>query len=384
MSVEHVNKAFQRIAERAHTAPTTVQLSVEIPGSTLWLTSNLPGLEVELNKRLHPFVRITAAPPAAFDTRMFVLSSPERVSDALSGVVGSPTIIQSHRRIERYNRSGRSFHARGATLTINDQSETAVLSDPGTNSIYVLGPDERSVAPDARRLIRDLYIASSKIVGYASLHGAATAVNEKGLLICGPSSAGKSSLLLDLIKIGRQGYVSNDRVFVIYREGRFIARGAPEHVLTRMGTLGRVPEFRSLLPTKYAGLSLDALFKLPDNEKLSIQYQDLCRFFGCPIIPETPLCYTAFPVYNEPRDKPHVIRLSPEQALQKFTEADEQKLEHRTQPWHGYLRLDLEKLANTRQTIMRNLSHQLPAFLVYRGPDNLATAKELIEALAHC
>jgi hypothetical protein len=186
------------------------------------------------------------------------------------------------------------------------------------------------------------------------------------------------------MKIGRQGYVSNDRVFVIYREGRFIARGAPEHVLTRMGTLGRVPEFRSLLPTKYAGLSLDALFKLPDNEKLSIQYQDLCRFFGCPIIPETPLCYTAFPVYNEPRDKPHVIRLSPEQALQKFTEADEQKLEHRTQPWHGYLRLDLEKLANTRQTIMRNLSHQLPAFLVYRGPDNLATAEELIEALAHC
>ena len=68
----------------------------------------------------------------------------------------------------------------------------------------------------------------------ATVHASAVLTGDIGILIRGPSAAGKSRLAFDLILAGRAGVISptqlvgDDRLLLAAERGRLIARPAPE------------------------------------------------------------------------------------------------------------------------------------------------------------
>jgi len=81
-------------------------------------------------------------------------------------------------------------------------------------------------------------------IGGIALHAASCTLNGSGIIICGKSGAGKTSLLFDLINKKKALFHSNDRV-IVYEENSLLACGIPIPVnvpLKAMKTFSRWSE----------------------------------------------------------------------------------------------------------------------------------------------
>jgi HPr kinase/phosphorylase len=111
----------------------------------------------------------------------------------------------------------------------------------------------------------------------ASVHATAVAIEDRAVLIRGPSGSGKSRLAFELLLAGRAGQIrpsvliGDDRVYLRPRNGQLIVRPAPELAgLIEMRGLGirRFPYAQEALVGMVVDLSADDAERLPAPQTL--------------------------------------------------------------------------------------------------------------------
>ncbi len=112
----------------------------------------------------------------------------------------------------------------------------------------------REHEPGARlgimRVIRELAMGAAQHAGGRFLHAAAISISGRALIIAGPRSAGKTSLLTYLLSHLEADFLTNDRLLAMPAGEVVGLRGMPTIVSIRDGTLGLFPRLRDSLQTQ--------------------------------------------------------------------------------------------------------------------------------------
>jgi hypothetical protein len=131
----------------------------------------------------------------------------------------------------------------GSISAFQEDFRVLYVVDRETRSIAVLSPASNPHSRTAlMRVVRELAMNRSWRDRGMFLHAAAIAVGERGMLIAGEKRAGKTSLLLHLLRATAAEYVSNDRVLLPSMDAATV-RGMPTIVTVRPGTLAFLPGF---------------------------------------------------------------------------------------------------------------------------------------------
>ena len=111
------------------------------------------------------------------------------------------------------------------------------VADGGRTFVVLAEPGNLAARVALMRAVRELAMGHAGDHGLL-LHAAAVAVARRVVVIAGPTAAGKTTLLLHLLRSGTGGvhYVANDRVRVSLTEARPRARGMPTIVTLRPRT----------------------------------------------------------------------------------------------------------------------------------------------------
>jgi hypothetical protein len=119
------------------------------------------------------------------------------------------------------------------------------LVDESTRSVAILSRENNRRARTAlMRVVRELAMNNSRCEGGLLLHAAALALGDRGVLIPGEKGAGKTSLLLYLLRETGAAYVSNDRVLLPAAMAGGV-RGMPTIVTVRQGTVALFSDLQS-------------------------------------------------------------------------------------------------------------------------------------------
>ena len=97
------------------------------------------------------------------------------------------------------------------------------------------------------RVVRELAMNHSRRTGSLVIHGSGFVVEGRGVLIAGPKWAGKTTLLIHVLRQGTAQYLSNDRVVACFEGERPTLRGMPTIVALRQGTVEMFPDLRRRL-----------------------------------------------------------------------------------------------------------------------------------------
>ena len=153
-----------------------------------------------------------------------------------------------------------ALDSRLVVLPTWSRGDEVVLRDAGCECFYrVRGGQVDVVARPGclpsrvglMRVVREIACARTRgDTGVIELHGAALAIGGQAVLILGGRGAGKTSLLLHLLRTGSGEFVANDRVFVCDDTGAYTVMGVPTLVRVRPRTLDEFPELGE-------GLSVD-------------------------------------------------------------------------------------------------------------------------------
>jgi hypothetical protein len=349
--------------------------ALQLTQATFAVETNLPALFDELEFRLAPFVPIVSSsnPRDGLLTVMVLdnLHVPD-LSDA------ERVVVQSHPSVERYNRTARQLRDESGVFTINERSGSCTFAQPDTRRIWMVGKDAGALTKDARRLIRDLHLEATKRAGYATLHAGAVALRDQTVLFLGPSGSGKSSFLFDALRIPGVDYISNDRVFCRVIDQQVQMLGAPEHILVRIGSLGRVEKLRSRLPERFSSYSAGQLWNVPDSEKISIQYRELAELFGSRIASHGIATRIALPRFQHGKETSRWEKVTPRGVLAELRGSYDEAIEHRMPPWHGFWDLDFPRVAANQARIEEFIAAHLPATALYRDNDSFEITKRFM------
>jgi hypothetical protein len=97
------------------------------------------------------------------------------------------------------------------------------------------------------RAVREFAMNHSHRSGCLVIHGSAFVVGGRGVVIAGPKRAGKTTLLIHVLRQAGAQYLSNDRVVVSFEKTGPTMRGMPTIVAIRQGTLEMFPDLRRRL-----------------------------------------------------------------------------------------------------------------------------------------
>lgn len=124
-----------------------------------------------------------------------------------------------------------------------DLSDGRVVRKVLTGMVFVFGgPDNLAVGPciandnQVVNFINNRYIEHVIKAGALLFHAAGVAVTGRGLTIAGFAGAGKSTLSLEIMRLGPD-FVSNDRVMVSREGGRLVMTGIPKMPRINPGTV---------------------------------------------------------------------------------------------------------------------------------------------------
>ncbi len=137
------------------------------------------------------------------------------------------------------------------TTTAFQQGLSVVYEvDRASRSVTILSPERN---PNARtalmRAVRELAMNHARRDGGMFLHAAAIAVEGRGLLIAGEKRAGKTTLLLHLLRETGADYVSNDRLLLPSADAATL-RAMPTIVTVRVDSLAFFPGLEADVQTR--------------------------------------------------------------------------------------------------------------------------------------
>jgi hypothetical protein len=173
----------------------------------------------------------------------------------------------------------------------------------------------------------------------------------------------------------------NDITFISSKGDKLWARGMTEHSLMRLGNLGRVEQLRHNLPVQFRHMTLDALWKVPDSEKISVQFRELANVFGCRLVAEAQLGWIVLPRYRTSHPYPAIRPVPADELAESIRSAYDEPPHFRRQPWHGLFRLDLEQIERDQLWMEREAAKAVPGYSVHRSGDSLQATQLLIRHL---
>lgn len=146
--------------------------------------------------------------------------------------------------------------------------------------------------------------------GALFLHGGTVAYRGTGIALLGPSRAGKTTMLLQALRLSGVAFVAEDDLTIVEeRSGEFVALGWPGCVRLRTNTIPSFPEFARVDQFSHPENSLRANGKLGGG-LLRIFPEELSAVLGCPRLPEVPLRAAAWLAWGE---QPTITRMSADQ-----------------------------------------------------------------------
>src|SRR5262249_43903094 len=108
------------------------------------------------------------------------------------------------------------------------------LVNPGRSQVRILAPSgSLSVRTALMRVVREFAMISSVRAGALIIHGAAFGVGDRGVVIAGPKKAGKTTLLMHVLRNVPARFLSNDRVVAAWEDGDPTLYGMPTIVTVR-------------------------------------------------------------------------------------------------------------------------------------------------------
>lgn len=97
------------------------------------------------------------------------------------------------------------------------------------------------------RAVREYFVTYAWAAGVAVVHGAALVAGGAGIAIAGAKNAGKTTLLMELLRGGAEALIANDRIVVSGDGSGLAARGIPTVVQVRRPAADRLPVLHALL-----------------------------------------------------------------------------------------------------------------------------------------
>lgn len=135
----------------------------------------------------------------------------------------------------------------GTTTAFQQSFRVLYTVGQASRSVTILSPEHNASARTAlMRVVREMAMNRSRRDGGVFLHAAAISVGGRGMLIAGEKHAGKTTVLLHLLRETAADYVANDRV-LLPSPAAATARGMPTIVTVRPQTLAFLPGLRSEL-----------------------------------------------------------------------------------------------------------------------------------------
>lgn len=148
------------------------------------------------------------------------------------------------------------------------------------------------------RIIRSIFARECLMNKYIYYHAAAIRYKDKGILLCGSSGKGKTSLLLNFLQTKNGELIANDKVFIgCDYKNRSVVQGWPTVVTIGVGNLAQYPQLTVFLTDitdvtcrqdlygytpkpEYLSMTKDEMRKLKkEKNKLVISHAHLSRLF---------------------------------------------------------------------------------------------------------
>lgn len=92
--------------------------------------------------------------------------------------------------------------------------EVQINFDYRKKRVHITVINEKAASKWGHKVIRQIFLHESKLMGACMMHSAALRIGRKSLLIPGFKGSGKTSLLVSLMRLCEASYVSNDRVIL--------------------------------------------------------------------------------------------------------------------------------------------------------------------------
>lgn len=201
--------------------------------------------------------------------------------------------------------------------------------DRAARSVAILSPENNASARTAlMRVVREIAMNRARSDGGVFLHAAAIAVGERGLLIAGEKGAGKTTVLLHLLRETGADYVANDRVLLVSPDGA-TARGMPTIVTVRPRSLAFVPGLQAALVARsfhylrtLAEAAADARPPRPwADDSVGLSPAQVCALLGVERRAECIPCALLFPRITTESGGAHLRELTPGEAVARLRRA---------------------------------------------------------------
>lgn len=221
------------------------------------------------------------------------------------------------------------------------------------------------------RVVREVVLRCAENRGWSLFHAAAAAVGQHGILIAGPSGAGKTTVLTALAAHRRADLVASDRAAVT--EGAASVIGVPISVRMARGTLA------ALVPSA----SLPTHELLPDAfgtaRKAACTPQDFALAFATLVRESVPLSIVVIPHLRNDQGELRIEVLGPQAACDALAAAcctpyDEDWLS----PWFADRARPLDALAAQASDLVPDLVAKVPVMAISAG----VHTPQLLERLA--
>ncbi len=195
------------------------------------------------------------APSCRQFTRIRVHHNDDLFRDRMARLVGAPslTVVPFRGEPYRFSQIGRLCWWRPDPGSHLPQDHLYAKDESGRLHVVLHSGTDRGERY-ALRVIREVVLRCSEHRGWTAFHAAAASVDGHGVLIAGPSRAGKTTVLTALVAHRRADFIGSDRVLVTETAENVV--GVPISVRIAGGTLSALTPHESLpspstLPTDF-------------------------------------------------------------------------------------------------------------------------------------
>lgn len=242
------------------------------------------------------------------------LTSDWEVVERVSALPSLPLDMQELQRVEHFR--GKYFQAlqshSDASFRVflsEDRNEPDVVQKGRSVEVYL--KQDQYPGRYTLRLIREIVYRELLRLRYVAFHAASVSLRERGLLIVGPSGAGKTSLAIALSSLSACTFVGNDRSLVNPTDGSMFALPLPIRIARES-----LPSVEPLAGSKIYERARDIVGVSRDGDsKVEIAPTDLAALLGCHVAHTANLRLIVVPTIKAGAQAPAIKPLPDNQAL---------------------------------------------------------------------
>lgn len=301
------------------------------------------------------------APSCGQFTRIRVHHNDDLFHDRIARLVGAPslTVVPFRGEPYRFSQIGRLCWWRPDPGSHLPQDHLYAKDATGRLHVVLHAGTDRGERY-ALRVIREVVLRCAEHRGWTAFHAAAAAVDGHGVLIAGPSGAGKTTVLTALAAHRRADLIGSDRVLVTETAESVV--GVPISVRITGGTLSALPPHESLpspstLPTDFG-----------TARKASCTPRDFAHAFAARVRESAPLRLVVLPQLRDDDQELSIAFPRPAAARDALASVcctpDDEDWLH---PWFADRTRPPGELARQAADLMDDLVARVPVMTVMAG-----------------